>query len=422
MNIFIARYRMSGRRWFRLLGLSIIFNVVVCAAAFPFGLGLLFFPFALMVGASLALVPAVITIAIAAFFAAVRGHFSFLQLFVIGTLVSCFLAQRLIQAQNDLLLDNIFHMIPALAFAWVGGWVVAHVLDVLPVPMPEGDGPLWTPGTILTVLASLLLIVVPVMVLAQNASQAIEAREVARATEQRGNCPEGLECSVSVAAGYRLDPRVFAIRMAGRRFLVPANNIYSSVQTSPSTPGEANVIMLRGLLPDFEPRSSANSKAFSFPSRDIGYAIFEPECSVAGYCRSVPSSLGELEKKTADAKQPVFIRTKDAPSAPAGLDYIGDITSFSPHSTNAETADTHVYRTEQEGEYILCRTAHSAALPSCKHTLVWEGLLIELRYQRPWLDDWLEIRASVINRIAEFERADAPPNVVHLVDRLGKAP
>lgn len=422
MDIFFANYKMTARHWRRLLGLSIIFNAIVCTLSFPFGLGLMLLPVALPIGLFIASMPAVITIVLAASFSALRGHFSFLQFFVIGTLVSSFLAQRLIQMQNDLILDHIFFLMRTLPVTWVGGWVVAHVLNALPEPMPAGDGFFRTPGTFLAWLVSLVLVVVTIIMLVQGASQAIEEREVARAAERRGNCPAGLECTVSAGGGYGLDPRIFAIRMDGRQFIVPANGIYLGVSNSPRTPGETDVIRLHGLLPDFAHRSSLNTKAFSYPAHDVGYLSIEPGCSAAGYCRAVPDSLRELEAKTPNAKLPIFIRTDQRPDLPAGLEYIGDTSAFSPHSTTLETADTHVYRTELEGEYILCHTADSAVSPSCEHTMVRDGLRIELRYKRSWLDEWAQIRANAIGLISAMQRANVPPNVVYVVDRLATSP
>lgn len=187
MHIFFARYEMTGRAWFRLLILSLVFNAVVCAVTLPFGLGLVLLPYAIPAGIVIAFLPALATVITAALFARLRGHFSFLQFFVIGTLVSCAIAWRAIALGNEFILDHIFFFIRTLPLVWLGGWVMANVLDVLPEPTDEGRQPFLTPGAVATGLISLVLIVVPTFGLTKAAAEAIEARELAAAGESSKN-------------------------------------------------------------------------------------------------------------------------------------------------------------------------------------------------------------------------------------------
>lgn len=208
MHIFFARYKMTGRAWLRLLLLSIIFNVVVCALTMPYGIGLFFLPFAIPIGIFIAFLPAMVTVLVAALFSRLRGHFSFPQFFVIGTLVSCAMAWRGIALENDLVLDHIFFLMRTLPLTWLGGWVVANVLDVLPEPIEEGPQPWMMPGTLATGLISLALVILPTISLTQAATEAIEARELAREAERRGDCPDDLQCVTYVSGGDAPDPAV----------------------------------------------------------------------------------------------------------------------------------------------------------------------------------------------------------------------
>lgn len=203
--------------------------------------------------------------------------------------------------------------------------------------------------------------------------------------------------------------------MAGQQFIVPANSLYLGMSTAKTTPGETDVIRLTGLLPTFAARSTANTKAFSFPYTDVGYATIEPVCSPVGYCRTNPIAL--TSRNPATAMQPVFIQTVASHPAPSGLDYLGDIASVAADRTTVEGADRHVYKTTSGDEFILCHTDQSAVSPSCEHTFTWQDLRIDLRYKRPWLNDWVEIRANAIALIGQMRNAEVPPNVIHLVDR-----
>lgn len=420
MQVVFGRYKMAARAWLSLLAFSIAVNVlfIVVPAALLFspvpGGSIFAAIIGIPLGVGIAIGPALLTVVIAGVFASLRGYFSFLQFAVIGTLVSTSMAALGIEG-HAFLLDHVFTLMLILPFAWIGGWLVAYFIKVLPEPLPRGEPDQITWRQVGGVIISISLIVTPFMALHHRASQITEERAFAREAERRGNCPDGLECAVYGVAPEVPDDTAYVVHLAGQQFVLPSASIEYGVRNT--SPGDAGEILLTSQLPNFTPRSATNEDAFRFPYNDLANVRIAAVCKPSGYCRSTPTLL-TVRRGGAEAPEIIYV-TGEHPLTPAGLYYLGDVQSGDAWQTTTESADRHVFVSGAREDHVVCARLQDVPNPSCEHTFVWRQFLVEIRYQDQWLAHWSEIKSNVVAKLKAATGAMALQNdAIHIVEPL----
>lgn len=424
VRIFFSKYRMTVSAWLRLFVLSIAVNVLAVVGPVAFllsaipGGGIMAMLFGVPLGLAIAFVPALSTILIASVYAHFRGYFSFLQFVVIGTLVSCAIAARAIAGGNDHLIDHVHTVIWILPFAWIFGWAAASFLGVLPSPLTAESSRPRLRMVMLKGAVATTLVAVPVTALSEFATVAMESREQRRAVEQRGNCPDGLQCAV-YTVNKRLDPTLYVVKLAGQQFVLAGSSIGQQIRNGERIAGEVDAIPLIGLLPDFSPRSTSNFRAFDFPSEDVARVMVTPICYPSGFCNPLPNAFSKGTARQPKKGEPVYIASDQHFVAPAGMVYLGDIDFIDAWKTTIENASRHVYANAARDEFIICSRLADVPNPSCIHTFAWERFRVEVRFQPHWMANWSETKAHIIAQLDGASSVQTlPAGAIHIVDPL----
>ncbi|PXA98469.1 hypothetical protein DMC47_08550 [Nostoc sp. 3335mG] len=374
--------------------------------------GLFTLAMGLIVGLPIAMQPTLATIVVAAVFAHWRGYFTFGQFFTIGVAVSAGFGWREVASEDHIWLGYAMILAPLLPFGWVLGWVVARGVGILPRPLPavpvtrQRQPGAWA-ATLVSTL-SVAVAAVAVIGLASSIARGFTDRE----SRARGNCPEGLVCTTGPVEPSQPDPRLYVASVAGMRLIVPANSIHMGLSNDPQTPGEVRDLRLKGVLPDFAPRSASNVAEFTHPAANVALAHARPTCRPDGACLG-PAELAENSLR-AFGKEPLTPTGAGGGDAvPPGLTHEGDFPSTVGGRSSA------VFRSEAKGDWIICDKDGSVPVPHCQHILEWKSLTIDMRYQAKWLERWAEARAGLISQLDDFARpGPLPGGIIHIVDPL----
>lgn len=410
---------MRWNDWVKLLAFCFVFNlafitvpIALFFAAREPAAGLFAIGMGIYVGAPIAIWPTVWTVILAVVVSRCVGYFTFGQFFLAGTAVSAGLLWHELASGNDIWVGYGLVLAPILPVGWIVGWLVARLAGVLPNPMPPLPVlPRRPAGGMPATLVSVLLVAVATATVT-GLFGTIGNNFKDRAEARRGKCPADLICTTGPGEPRQPDPRLYLAMIAGMRMIIPANNIYMGLSNDEHTPGEVSDLYLKGLLPDFAPRSIGNNKEFEGLAPDTATALARPSCPANGGCRTLDWYV-EHELGGGKSWESRLIPNSSG-DAPTGLDHVGDFASFGGSEA--------LYRSTSGGNWIICNPEGSVPVPHCTHYFSWRSLNIKMRYQAKWLDRWTQARAGLIDRLEEFARTGPlPESIIHVVDPLPKS-
>lgn len=211
----------------------------------------------------------------------------------------------------------------------------------------------------------------------------------------------------------------YVVRLAGHRFVVPANILDSILIESPVVEGELNQgFSMIALLPGFDGRSEANLQQFLVGSTQVNRV----RISLTRTCPPPPlpyeCSVPVRASQALDSQWGDLIQSDEiAPEVP-GLARFGQLVQPSPGAPNAPAGEVRsdVFDVEapvenggnKRVEFITCDALGAVPVLHCHHLFAWRNdIWVQLSYKRENLQDWKSIKARAVQTLSGF--ADAAP-------------
>ncbi len=200
--------------------------------------------------------------------------------------------------------------------------------------------------------------------------------------------------SIDELTGNALDPtasqELVDVSIGGHPFRIPTN--YTQFPKD-RRPGAKTRVELFALLPDFEPYS---------PSRQEIFESNSPESPVI-YFQIAENTSALNEQNRFDRVYADHIFNLDGEPGPFELtrfEFDGS-PGYDGQELFAASGE------DAKAKYIKCHTtSDTVPRPHCRRDLeISEEISVSYRYKRPWLKDWKEIDAQVLNLVNSWSQA-----------------